>query len=99
MTDYPLAIPQDGIVRLATDLALELRTPAESFAEWGIGLPGQDPRADAIMENTAFREIYSQIQREWDGVTGTTPAGPAQVGTDRRGGASCHLQDDHRRRR
>jgi hypothetical protein len=72
MTDYPLAIPPDGIVRLATDLAMEIRTPAETFAEWGIGLPGQDPRADAIMENTAFREIYQQIQREWDGVTGTT---------------------------
>jgi hypothetical protein len=72
MTDYPLAIPPDGLVRLATDLAMEARTPAEIFAEWGIGLPGQDPRADAVMENTAFREIYQQIAREWEGVTGTT---------------------------
>jgi hypothetical protein len=71
MTSYPPPVPPDAFVRLATDLAMEVRTPAETFAEWGLGLPGQDPRTDALMDNTAFAEIYEQIQREWDGVKGT----------------------------
>lgn len=72
MGQYPSPVPPDAFVRLATDLAMEVRTPAETFAEWGLGLPGQDPRTDALLENNAFAEIYDQIQREWEGVKGTT---------------------------
>ena len=72
MTDYPLPVPPEALSKIASELAIEYRTAAEILGDYGLGMPGQDPRTDALMDNTAFREIFEQIQKEWEGVTGTT---------------------------
>lgn len=72
MTSYPSPVPEHLLPKLASDLVIEFRTAAEVLADYGLGLPGQDPRTDALMDNSAFREIFESIQREWQGVRGTS---------------------------